>query len=449
MPPADRYIPDLGALLRDSATLDGIGAHILSAGGPRAVRYRETRLTGKSMVFVAHRDDVVRVLTTEKDFSLCHYDPLYSSIAPHGAFLIMRPEGPKRTQRLEILKAAADSTPWFGPDRVHQAARRKLARACVDNVIADIRRRSRFDLIGEYAFLVPYLIAKRVLGLGGTRSFSPLALLICLVNGHPVRQLFSPVTGPYLTDLVWSELVIGQILQNFEDRIWLFREVARSSRSRLLNQFEHYIDTYPRAAADETLLTALWDVRPKFPKIKDAVYRDHVLSIMAELVTTLLVVPGSGFSGIVDRWQAPGGPGFENALQPLETMDREAFVQEQLRLAPPGPHLLRNATGRIQLGELTVEPGEYVCALVKAAGTDIPNAQAVEAGRCPSTYLHFGPVKGPHQCFAHQFAPTVLAEMFLGLTRLPPFDARGAVKSVGGSVPGRLIVYFRDTVAVP
>jgi len=440
MPPVEPKVANLSALLQQQTTLDRIGGDILS-GGPRAVRYRETRAGGKSMVFVARHDDVVRVLTDEDDFSLCHYDPLYSAVAPPGAFIIMRPEGPERAERLAILGAAAARTPWFEPD---SAPRRDLARACVDNVLAAVSRRRRFDLIGEYGFFVPYLVAKRVLGLAGPRSFSLLPLIVCLANRHSLLQLFRPETGPYLTELAWSEFNVAQIVRNFEDRTWVIRMLARCGAAGLRKQIESYIDTFPRTAADPTLLNALWAVRRDFPKVEEDVYREHVVSIMMELAGTLLVVPGSGFSGTIDRWLQPGGPGLEASLRTLGTMDAEDFVQEQLRLAPPGPQLLRNATRPIDLGGLTVEKGEYVCVLIKSAGADIPNPGDVTAGRCPSTYVHFG--QGCHRCFGHLLAPAVLAELFLGLTRLPNLEPRSGLTQVSGLVPGRLMVDFGQPV---
>src|SRR5471030_1461881 len=96
--PAERQIRDLSDLLLQTS-LDQIGAEILN-GGPRAIRYRETRVREKSMVFVAQHDDVVTVLTDERHFSLRHYNPLYSAVAPRGAFITMRPEDSGRRERL-------------------------------------------------------------------------------------------------------------------------------------------------------------------------------------------------------------------------------------------------------------------------------------------------------------------------------------------------------------
>jgi cytochrome P450 len=443
MTPADRYVADFSRLLQDQPKLDSIGAEILY-GEHRALRYCETRPDGKTMVFVARHDDVSRVLTDEHDFSLYHYNPLYAAIAPPGAFVVMRPEGPKRAQRLEILKAAAARTPWFGPD---QGPTRDLARRCVDTVLATLRSRRRFDLISEYGFFVPYLIGKQVIGLAGQRSVSPLALLPCLANGHSVFQVFRPETGPYLTELAWSEFPGAQLLVNFENRNGVIRTLARWGASPLRGQVEHLVDTFARTAGDQTLLNALLAVQGDFPDVLDSVYREHVVSIIMELGLTLLLFPGLAFTGTIESWLKPRGPGLEASLRQLKTTEAESFVQEQLRLIPPSARILRNATRSIDLGGLTIEAGDYVCALVKSAGTDVPNPQEVKAGRCPSAYLHFGPELGPHRCFAHLFAPSVLAEIFLGLTRLPSLAPRSGLTQYQGMVPGRLIVEFGDTVS--
>ena len=70
----------------------------------------------------------------------------------------------------------------------------------------------------------------------------------------------------------------------------------------------------------------------------------------------------------------------------------------------------------------------------------------VKAGRCPSSYLHFGPEDGPHRCFGHLLTPAMLAEMFLGLTRLPGLSPRGRMIGDSGLIPGRLMVEFGEPV---
>jgi Dyp-type peroxidase family len=438
MPPDDCPVADLSALLQNQIALDQIGAEILN-GGPRAIRFREDG--GTSMVFVARHDDVASVLTDESNFSVRHYDPLYTAVAHRNAYLIMRPQGPERAERMAILKAAEALTPWFGAGR---AARSAVAKECVEEALATVRPRHRFDLIGEYAFFVPYLIARRVLGLTGPRSFDFRVFLIWVLSGHSPFRFFRPKIGPYMADLAWSEFVIAQLLINFDNRKWYFRWAASWGAKRLRAQVERLADKPPKPEKDHTLLSALWAAQKSFPLVSNSDYREHVVSIMMELGSTLFVVPGSGFSGIITRWLEPGGPGLEASLRKLEDMDPEVFAQEELRLAPPSAHLLRNATHATKLGGLDLEEDEYVCALVKSAGLDIPDEpDEVKVGRSAATYLHFGPENGPHRCVSHWLSPTILAEMFLGLTKLQGLRPRGKPWSLL-LVPGRLTVEFGE-----
>jgi len=434
--PARREIPDLKELF-EPAALAQIGAEILN-GGPPAIRYAETRRGGESMVFVAHHADVVRVLTDEQKFSLCKYASAYSAVAPAGASLVMRPASSDRCDRLAIMWAAAAATPWFGID---PTARRDLVRTCVNDVIAVVERQRSFDLMADYGFFVPYLVAKRVLGVGTPRSFSLLPL-ICLMNCHPLSKIFAPRTKAFFANIAWSQVLLAQVLKNFESRNRIFRLLAPRGEKHLRKQIEHEVDAASKtASAEPLLLNALWAVRDSFGQIDNDTYRDHVVSIMMELVGTILPTPGLAFSEIIDRWLGPGGSGLKESLRPLGVVDAETFAQEQLRLAPPTANLLRIATGPVELGGLTLREGDYVCALVKSAGGDTDEPQTVKAGRCPSTYVHFGPETGPHRCFGHLLATSMLAEMFLGLNRLPELTPQSnAVKSFKGTVPGRLIV---------
>ncbi|HEY2356054.1 MAG TPA: hypothetical protein VGH86_01285 [Phenylobacterium sp.] len=319
----------------------------------------------------------------------------------------------------------------------------------MEQILTEVRRRERrrFDVISEYGFFVPYLIGRRVIGLPGPRILSLLGLLIWLANGHSIFRFLAPRNGPFLTELAWSEVVIAQLLINFEGRSRPMRLIARCGAWWLRSLAGTRVDAAKAAPADQTLLSALWAVRDEFKGgttgVTDAVYREHVVSIVMELLSTILLVPGEGFYGILDRWLAPDGPGLEPSLRQLGQMDAEEFVQEQLRLAPPSAHLLRNATGPVELAGLTVAADEYVCALVKSAGIDIPNSpRVVRAGRSPTDYLHFGPVGGPHLCRGHLLSPSILAEMFLGLSRVPGLAVRGRPTNCLGTAPGRLMVKF-------
>jgi cytochrome P450 len=439
---ADREVPDLTGVLKNE--LDAIGQEILSNGpnGQRAIRYRETDTGTKSIVFVAHREEVVRVLTKEDDFSLCHYDTVYEAFAPPGAFVVMRQEDAKRKQRMAILNAAADMTPWFGPD---PSARRELAQQFAGDRITVFARRSNrsFDVIGEYGFFVPYLMIEPLFGLPPPRSCGFMPWLIVLANSRPWGEMFRRETRSYLTEMAWSEFTLAQLQANFEDRSWLIRQLAKCAASRLRAHIERHVDAARNSARTGSLLRALWTVRGSFPEVEPDVYREHVISLTMELAGTALLVPGIAFTRVIQRWLKTGGPDLGEHLKRMKSLGVDTFVDEELRLSPPAAFLLRNATRDLKLGGLPVRKGEYICALLSAAGMDVPQPDALTAGRNPDHYVHFGPANGPHRCYGHLIAPAMLAEMFLGLERLSSLRAARAELTMRfGAVPGRLMVIF-------
>ncbi|HEY7901269.1 MAG TPA: hypothetical protein VIC25_08805 [Caulobacteraceae bacterium] len=445
MPP-DRLVPNLKGAF---GQLGRIGEEILETG-VGAIRYRETSgRSPRSVVFVARHHDVVQVLTDEETFSVCHYDTLYSAIAPevggHRACFLMRVPGAERTERKAILDAAKAATPWWDVD---PRDRRRTARACVATLLAAFaaRKRHRFDLIGEFGFFAPYLIANRIFGLPGPRQFRILPRLICLANSLPLGRTFGRDDGPALTQLVWSELVLGQLFVNFEDRNPVLRWLARRGLAALRRHIKVRVASpLPFPPGEPTLLSALLspEVSSRFERRCVTPYGEHVVSLMIELVGTAMVVPGQAFTAVVNRW-LEAGVGFGD-LKLMADTDVDDFVDEQLRLAPPADHLLRNALHDTELGGLTVKQDEYVCALVGAAGKDVCDANRLVCGRPQEDYVHFGPNAGPHHCFGRPIAHAMLAEMFIGLRGLPNLTAQqGAITDLGhqGIIPGRLKVSF-------
>lgn len=441
MPLPDQEVRDLAKVFGDDPTLARIGAEILS-GQARAIRYREKGGGGKSMVFVAKHDDVVEVLKNEHDFSLEHYVALNAAMSGPRSYLVMRPEGPERAERLAILQAARDRTDWFGTD---PAPRHAVARRCVNEVLGAFGNGGRIDLIGEYGFFVPYLISERVLGVQPPKAFSLLSLGY-LINGHSLFQIFRPEFRPYLNDVAWSQFATAQLMGDFENRNVLFRWLGRYGAKRLRTQFEEIVQDSGPTAPDQTLLNALWSIRSQFPKLTFDEYQEHVISIMVELTGTMLLTLGLAFTRILKRWTGSNGPGFHKSLSRLQQMDAEKFVQEECRLAPAGAKLLRTARRAVHLGGLDIEEGEYVCALLESAGRDVPKPEEIDAHRPIETYVHFGPSDGPHHCFARHLTPAILAEMFLGLATLDDLTLRGGVTHRFNVNPGRLIATFKPAM---
>ena len=350
-----------------------------------------------------------------------------------------------RKERYAILCSAAQQTPWFQPD---SEALRVVAANCVGDLLAAFRAREsrQFDIIGDYGYFVPYLVGLRVLGLPGPQSWDLFARLACLFKNPPQGRKFTPETGPFRTQFMWSQLVFAQLFTDFENRDLPLRFFARYTEARLRAHIRHrlqYSEYQEPHRADQSLLSALLstDVRQLYGKVGDDRYAEHVLSLMLELMGTAQTIPGLAFGGIIKRWDDEN-LGFEAELQDLTSENSVAFVDESLRLSPPARYLLRTALEDTSIGGVAIRKGEYVCALVAKAATDprvIKGDTGMDLVRSQAIYLHFGPEGGPHRCFGWHVARVLLGEMFLGLKTLPGLER---TESVIGKVPERQIVRF-------
>jgi cytochrome P450 len=431
----------VGKIGFDRKSLDAIAEEILREGGPRVIRLRDAK--GRSVVFVARHADVREVLTDEARFRVSHYTRLYGSIAPPGERLLMHEEDDQRRLRYEILQAAVAETPWFDPDG---AALPKLAETTVADLLATFsaRRSPSFDAIGEYAYLAPYLVGTRVLGLAGPTRAGLFERLVCFLKSFPDGRRFTPETTPYLTQFVWSQLVFGHLFGNFDNGVFLLRLVARLSAHRLL---DHIGRQLPMVAEDDdpahrSLFSALLSkpVRERFEARCEGRYEDHVAALMLELMGTMQAVPGMAFTTILQDWQERD-VSFEEALAPLAAVDARLFVMETLRMSPPARFLLRNATPGAKVAGVELGDNEYVCALL-ANATMNPDEVMTPNEILPrdrQVYLHFGPLDGPHRCFGRHVAPIILGAMFQGLKSLSHLRA-GQIK--GNGFPDRMTAAF-------
>jgi cytochrome P450 len=447
MSSAEQTTPALSFASKDLAAY---AAQIRAPGGPRAIRVRETGGGRRSAVFVARHEDVVDLLTDEPEFSVCHYAKLFAAVSPPGAYLLMRDESPERTQRYAILNAAKVRTPWFDESATQfTPAVRGLARRIVSTLIDSFRCRQtpQFDVLGEFGGFAPYLVACEVFGIPGPAKSDLLGWLFTQATTFPKFRPFTPETAPYLTQAAWSQLILGQLFADFENRIWPLRLVAGWAEASFRAHIRRRMAAAQSGPPDpepRDLLSALLLVRRGFPDIRDETYESHVLYLMLELVGTALTVPPTAFAAVAELLFAEGGPRLP--LDKLTPENADAFVDEALRLAQPTPSLLRNAVakpdgGPLSFAGLKLEPDEYVCALVAAAGDDAPNGAAFAPGRPQSAYVHFGPEHGPHRCFGRPIAIPMLGEMLLGLKSLKGLKATGDTTN-GPAGPTRLVVSF-------
>jgi cytochrome P450 len=445
--PGEHLVPKLSF---DADTLRAYAAQ-MRQGGRRAMRVRETGASpNRSVVVVAGHQDAADVLTDEAAFSVCHYARLFGAISPQAGYLLMRDESPERTLRYAILDKAKLQTPWWDADpTVIRPETRDLARGVVGRLVDGFRRREApaFDVLGEFGAFAPYLIACEVFGLPGPDGGDPFAWLATQLMTLPKLRPFTAQTRPYFTQALWSQMVLGQLFANFENREAVIRLLARWSARRFR---AHIGERLARPApqvdpARRDLLGALGLVRPQFPEVSDGAYETHVVYLLLELVGTALAVPATAFTSLIDAEVArTGGP---LRFDGLTRDNADAYLDEALRLAGPTGHLLRTAARTMTFADMQIEQGEYVCAVVAEAERDVPAGDQLTPGRPQSAYMHFGPERGPHRCFGRPIALPMLGEMLLGLQSLPGLKATSDVtKAPFVGIETRHIVSFdRDT----
>ena len=418
------------AISFETKELDRIGAEILAPGGPRAIRLRERRGGGRSVVFVAHHEDALRVLMEEDTFSLAHYATLFAAIAPPRVRLLMAPQTARLKQQRNLFNttvvgmansALADAV----LSRLSsESSRRAIAKRAVTSVLDSFRARERaeFDIIGEYAYFVPYLVAREVFGLPGPAKRDLLTSAFAALRwGMGSIHRFTPETTPFLTAVYLANLAFAQVFQNFENRTWYYRWLGANASACLVAHLRDRLDValqgydpYPKSLLSG-LARAIQDGRAE---TRDD-YRAYAVSLLLEMFGTTLLIPPLAFTCIVD-WMVKEKCGIPGCLKELDDSKARAFVDELLRLSPPSKFLLRTATKGVMFETFHVDQNEYVCALVAQACRDpavFKDPNTLAHGRTQNI-LHFGPSDGPHQCLGRELARDMFAEMLLGLGKL-------------------------------
>lgn len=450
--------------------LDAIADKILVSGGPRALRYRESRAGGRTVVFVAHHQDATRVLTDEIVFSLEHYAKLVGAVAPPGIRLIMAPPTPSLKHQREVFygaakrmrrRAVSDAIQGHGAT---DPKRSDVARAVVRDVLDSLRAReeSEFDIMAEYGHFVPYLVGREVFGVGGpVRSgllVSAAAVARWVIDVFwrgwsdglqaMIRQAyrsvhrFSPETTPFLATVYLAQFTFLQTFGNFENRNPLIRWIAKRGGAAFTRHIGARLDKV--VGGYDPFPESLLSLLSEDVKARKAT-REEAIALVVEMFGTIAVVAPSAFTGIV-AWMVKQKGGIPAVLETLTPSNARGFVDELLRLNPPSRHLLRTAVEHTTFGDVEVHAGDYVCALVAQACRD--SDVFTDPGRFDPTrqvtgVLHFGPMDGPHQCLGRELARDMLGEMLLGLKGLPELEPLGDVGAILG-FPQLLVRWKRE-----
>ncbi len=434
-------------------------ARILSKDGPRVVRHIASRTT---VNYVARQQDVDCVLKKDGVFNLSHYDSLLGMASDDVRFLLGDKNDDRDLKWQLLSKALGDDDNAEPFDTKHIQAYVKQA---IDEIIDDIRdqcgdsvarkgfsfRRkkktvhSRFSILWDFGFAVPFRIATEYFGISIPKKISwGLVILIWFARFAGFKPISKKYGVGLFATLLWSLPVNIHVFKNFEGRNWIMKRFARWGASAYSRHIDCNI-AKPSSENPDALLNRLLKARKYFRNREDTDLTIAIRSILFELHGTMLILVGLGFNRSlkalyeknisINRFAASltaaefGGQvqGTDIELKPLDTerlaeLDAEQLLNEALRFDPVAGRLYRRVSKDIGLGSITLKKDEYVCLLTDATPFD------ESAFVCPhefrnnrdlEKYLNFGPQGGPHACKGQAWARSILEAMFQGLASLP------------------------------
>jgi len=224
-----------------------------------------------------------------------------------------------------------------------------------------------FDAVGDFAEPLPVLVISELLGV--PRSHAP-----------PLRDWSQAIVRMY--EPAPSAEVVAAAVAAAQDFAAVIRELADERR------------TEPRDDLISDLVAT--DLSP------DEVVASAVLLLNAGHEASVNVF-GNGLVALLER-----------GLRPAD--DIALTVEEMLRFDAALQLFERTATAPVTIGDVTIEPGQKVAALLGAANRDpavFADADAVDVRRDPNPHLAFG--VGVHFCLGAPLARMELAESLSAL----------------------------------
>jgi cytochrome P450 len=192
------------------------------------------------------------------------------------------------------------------------------------------------------------------------------------------------------------------------------------------------VDAAVTAAGDfAALLRELADQRRSAPRddlVSDLVHTDLSHD---EVVASAILLLNAGHEASVNVFGNGLVALLERGLRPAE--DVALTVEEMLRFDSALQLFERTATAPVAVGDVVVEPGQRVAALLGAANRDpqvFADADTVDVGRDPNPHLAFG--VGVHFCLGAPLARMELAESLSALfATFPELHLAGEPESRG------------------
>lgn len=459
-------VPETPSLFSEQR-LTLLGRRILQGEARVArVRFSERRDTRSAAqpafaAFLGRYDDVSTVLRNENAFGVSHYREHIEEITHGKPMLIGLPANdPVRMQRLQILQAALKQLTENG-SRNPYTELESLAGEVTRTILARVVPAGRMDIVRDLALVVPVVIAKHFFGLPGPDRISPTAIAAYFarleLTDVPPDWLarLDPLLDhekPVATVQAWAQAAFREVFLNIVRARELTISAQRTTDEMLLHIDELMEQEYRRPSRARHLLAALVAVKREQTETSQpergsaaAEIDEHIRAILAELLVGGIYTVGKAFANIIDLAFDPrrlepriAGVFAEDGSRraDLMTVLREvcrtadeatrkrrldAFVSECLRFRPVSPLLFRVCTADTEVGGQAVRKGDLVCALVQAANMDPSKFNTpydFRLDRQAGTYLHFGPVGGPHRCLGEHIAMAELRSMLVAVAEL-------------------------------
>lgn len=440
------------ALARDAAAL-------LRADAPALLRH-EASETGPDSprVFLAARHDVVVAMLCDEDrFSLIHYDLLLEQVAPGTRYLVGENDA-NRHIRLALLHAAqahADAVRQAPPDpgppnlapglRGHVATIvREEAGRILDVLAHRAETAEPVNFVRDYAFLLAYRMARRIVGVPGpARPPALVRLIVALRNairpGPWVR--LRGEQGLAATTLTALHPLFGHVFGTVTTSPGWMQAATRATTAPALDAFDAAL-ALPGLGPPDSLVAAMHAIRPQFPAVSDANFHLQARSVLFELAGALILIVGKSLSEIAafaasDAGEAAGidWPGLIATLAaPDRTQaDHDATINEMLRLGG-GNRLVRTVRVDGPWRGIDLRAGDRILLLIDAASHDpaaFPQPHLFQPAP-QRAYITSGPLQGPHVCYGRAIAWTILREAILATAgRIAPTNG-AALASFGG-----------------
>lgn len=404
-------------------------------------------------VFVAARHDAVTgVLCEEAVFSLRHYDELLEQVLPGTRYLVGENDE-KRRVRLRQLHAAQS---WLDAERGATdegeepsmgAGFRQwiaaMAREEVEAILYVLQRRARtgepVNFVREYAFLIAWRMARRIIGVPAPDAVPGLVRLMLMARNvmrpGPALRLKDEL-GDATAMLLMQQSLFGHVFGTVVNSKGWMQWLARKTATPTLDAIDAAL-AMPDLAPHDSLLSALVAVKPQFPGVQD--YGLQARSVLFELTGALVLIVGKSLSEMAAFACSPEGAsagiGWDKLVSLLADRNvsqkaHDATINEVLRLAG-GSRLTRTVRSDGQWRGVDLKAGDRVIVLIDAASRDPgvfpdPGCFAPDPAR---PYITSGPLQGPHLCYGRGVAWTILREAIAATQgRIAPSgDARMAL----------------------